>query len=85
MGAREVVAKALALECLRQARQQQRACYLYSFSGAPRPSAPSPCMRPNPLPRPAPGAASREPFGRQPFGRMAARQGLATVRSSSSL
>lgn len=35
MGAREVVAKALALECMRQARTQKRACYLYSFSGAP--------------------------------------------------
>lgn len=33
MGARETVAKALALECLRQARAQNRGCYLYSFSG----------------------------------------------------
>lgn len=38
MGAREVVAKALALECMRQARTQKRACYLYSFSGAMRDS-----------------------------------------------
>ena len=33
MGAREVVAKAVALECMRQARTQGRACFLYSFSG----------------------------------------------------
>jgi hypothetical protein len=32
-GAREVVAKALALECMRGAHRQQRACYLYAFSG----------------------------------------------------
>ncbi|MEW5311330.1 MAG: hypothetical protein WDW38_003056 [Sanguina aurantia] len=32
-GAREVVAKALALECLRGAHRQRRACYLYAFSG----------------------------------------------------
>lgn len=32
-GAREVVAKALALECLRGAHRQQRPCYLYAFSG----------------------------------------------------
>ena len=33
MGARETVAKALALECMRQARTQRRACYVYAFSG----------------------------------------------------
>jgi uncharacterized protein with von Willebrand factor type A (vWA) domain len=33
MGARETVAKALALECMRQARAQRRACYVYAFSG----------------------------------------------------
>jgi uncharacterized protein with von Willebrand factor type A (vWA) domain len=32
-GAREVVAKALALECMRGAHRQQRQCYLYAFSG----------------------------------------------------
>eukprot|EP00798_Chlamydomonas_sp_ICE-L_P014478 gene14478-20502_t len=32
-GARETVAKALALECLRGAHRQKRACYLYAFSG----------------------------------------------------
>ena len=32
-GAREVVAKALALECLRGAHRQSRPCYLYAFSG----------------------------------------------------
>jgi uncharacterized protein with von Willebrand factor type A (vWA) domain len=32
-GAREVVAKALALECMRGAHRQQRSCYLYAFSG----------------------------------------------------
>jgi len=32
-GARETVAKALALECLRQARQQGRACTVFAFSG----------------------------------------------------
>ncbi len=33
MGARETVAKAMALECMRQAKAQKRQCYLYSFSG----------------------------------------------------
>ena len=33
MGARETVAKAMVLECMRQAKMQQRQCYLYSFSG----------------------------------------------------
>ena len=33
MGARETVAKAMVLECMRQSRSQQRACFLYSFSG----------------------------------------------------
>ena len=33
MGARETVAKAMVLECMRQAKSQQRRCYLYSFSG----------------------------------------------------
>jgi len=32
-GARETVAKALALECLRGAHRQRRPCYLYAFSG----------------------------------------------------
>ena len=32
-GARETVAKALALECLRGAHRQRRQCYLYAFSG----------------------------------------------------
>mmetsp|Transcript_2638 Transcript_2638/g.4491 ORF Transcript_2638/g.4491 Transcript_2638/m.4491 type:complete len:677 (+) Transcript_2638:36-2066(+) len=32
-GARETVAKALALECLRGAHRQHRACFLYAFSG----------------------------------------------------
>lgn len=32
-GAREIVAKALALECLRGAHRQRRPCYLYAFSG----------------------------------------------------
>ncbi len=32
-GARETVAKALALECMRQARAQRRGCYVYAFSG----------------------------------------------------
>ncbi|CAL8461911.1 g1442 [Coccomyxa elongata] len=32
-GARETVAKAVALECMRGAHRQQRACYLYAFSG----------------------------------------------------
>ncbi|KAK9838520.1 hypothetical protein WJX81_004867 [Elliptochloris bilobata] len=32
-GARETVAKAVALECMRSAHRQQRACYLYAFSG----------------------------------------------------
>lgn len=33
MGPREVVAKAVALECLRGAHRQRRLCYLYAFSG----------------------------------------------------
>jgi len=33
IGARETVAKAMALECMRQAKSQRRLCYLYSFSG----------------------------------------------------
>ncbi|KAG1654685.1 hypothetical protein FOA52_008546 [Chlamydomonas sp. UWO 241] len=32
-GAREVVAKALALECLRGAHRQRRGCFIYAFSG----------------------------------------------------
>ena len=32
-GARETVAKALALECLRGAHRQKREAYLYAFSG----------------------------------------------------
>ena len=32
-GARETVAKALTLECMRQARTQRRGCYAYAFSG----------------------------------------------------
>ncbi|GAX75202.1 hypothetical protein CEUSTIGMA_g2646.t1 [Chlamydomonas eustigma] len=32
-GAREIVAKALALECLRGALRQRRSCFLYAFSG----------------------------------------------------
>lgn len=30
-GPREVVAKAVALECMRGAHRQQRRCYLYAF------------------------------------------------------
>lgn len=32
-GARETVAKALALECMRAARQQERSCYVFAFAG----------------------------------------------------
>jgi len=32
-GAREVVAKALALECMRAAKAQERGCYVFAFSG----------------------------------------------------
>jgi uncharacterized protein with von Willebrand factor type A (vWA) domain len=32
-GAREVVAKALVLECMRGAQMQARKCYVYAFSG----------------------------------------------------
>lgn len=32
-GARETVAKALALECMRAAREQERGCYVFAFSG----------------------------------------------------
>lgn len=33
MGARETVAKAVTLECMRGAYRQKRACFLYAFSG----------------------------------------------------
>lgn len=33
-GSREVVAKAVALECMRGAHRQQRRCYLYAFRWA---------------------------------------------------
>ena len=32
-GPREIVAKALALECMRAAREQERGCYVFAFSG----------------------------------------------------
>jgi uncharacterized protein with von Willebrand factor type A (vWA) domain len=32
-GARETVAKALALECMRAAREQERGCYVFAFAG----------------------------------------------------
>ena len=32
-GARETVAKALALECMRAAREQERDCYVFAFAG----------------------------------------------------
>ena len=32
-GGREIVAKALVLECMRGARTQSRKCYVYAFSG----------------------------------------------------
>lgn len=32
-GAREMIAKALTLECMRGAHRQQRKCYVYAFSG----------------------------------------------------
>eukprot|EP00983_Pelagomonas_calceolata_P115052 1160151-Pelagomonas_calceolata.AAC.2 len=32
-GARETIAKALALECMRAAREQERDCYVFAFSG----------------------------------------------------
>ena len=32
-GAREIVAKALALECMRAAREQERGCYVFAFAG----------------------------------------------------
>lgn len=32
-GARETVAKAAALECMRSAQRTGRKCYLYAFSG----------------------------------------------------
>ena len=35
MGARETVAKAVALECLRGALRQDRKCYLYAFRQVP--------------------------------------------------
>jgi len=41
-GARETVAKALALECMRAAREQERDCFVFAFSG---PSEVSPYAR----------------------------------------
>ena len=32
-GPREIVAKALALECMRAAREQERGCYVFAFAG----------------------------------------------------
>ena len=32
-GPRETVAKALTLECMRAAREQDRGCYVFAFSG----------------------------------------------------
>lgn len=32
-GPRETVAKALALECMRAAKAQERGCYVFAFSG----------------------------------------------------
>lgn len=32
-GARETVAKALALECMRAAKEQERDCYMFAFAG----------------------------------------------------
>ena len=32
-GAREVVAKALALECMRAAKAQERGCFVFAFAG----------------------------------------------------
>lgn len=32
-GARETVAKALALECMRAAKEQERDCYVFAFAG----------------------------------------------------
>lgn len=32
-GPREVVAKALALECMRAAKAQERGCYVFAFAG----------------------------------------------------
>ena len=62
-GAREIVAKALALECMRAAKVQERGCYVFAFAGpaevppppstaAPPPLA-GPCAscRPHPSPR----------------------------------
>lgn len=32
-GARETVAKALALECMRAAKEQERDCFVFAFAG----------------------------------------------------
>ena len=32
-GPRELVAKALALECMRAAREQERGCFVFAFAG----------------------------------------------------
>jgi hypothetical protein len=40
-GARETVAKALALECMRAAKAQERGCYVFAFAGPQEASSPS--------------------------------------------
>lgn len=32
-GPREIVAKAMTLECMRAAKEQERDCYVFAFSG----------------------------------------------------
>ena len=45
-GPREIVAKALALECMRAAREQERGCYVFAFSGPQEVSATLPSALP---------------------------------------
>ena len=67
-GARETVAKAVALECMRGAHRQQRKCYLYAFRWAGDAAAARCCItrsRPDGMPR---HAAFAGPFSCTPWG-----------------
>lgn len=86
-GPREVVAKAVALECMRGAHRQQRRCYLYAFRCATWPGRPllaagSLCC--SALPRPSRSTSGRRPArdARVPARSCGAQQRLATWQLS---
>ena len=79
-GAREVVAKALALECMRAAREQERGCFVFAFAG-PRDVRPAltTCMTASSWPSWARAAAAQPLPGVR---RLAQRQGRLPVQGS---